>query len=296
MTREPGSLLSAAVATRTQELPRDIATVVACALAEDLGSGDLTAGLLDARRSVTAEIVIKDRGVLCGCGWLAEVFKQLDASVKIEWSRGDGELLEPNTVVCRLHGPAPALLSGERTALNFLQTLTATATAARRFADEVRGTQARILDTRKTIPGLRSAQKYAVRCGGALNHRQGLFDAVLIKENHIAAHGGVAETVRLAHALAGSVLVEVEVENLGQLREALATTAERLLLDNFTLAELRDAVAIRDAQPGPRKELEASGGVVLENVRSIAETGVDWISVGAITKNVSAADFSMRIV
>lgn len=281
--------------TEAPDLPGDIASVVSRALAEDIGSGDLTAGLL-AERNVAAEVVLKEHAVLCGTAWFDEVFRQLDDSVAIEWRHSDGAVLEPETVVCRLTGPARALLSGERTALNFLQTLSSTATAARSFAAAVEGTAARILDTRKTVPGLRSAQKYATRRGGAVNHRHGLYDAVLIKENHIAAHGSVAETVRLAHELAGEVLIEVEVENLEQLREALDTDAERLLLDNFTLSMLREAVAIRDAHPGLRKELEASGGIDLANVRAVADTGVDWISVGAITKNVSATDFSMRIV
>jgi nicotinate-nucleotide pyrophosphorylase (carboxylating) len=299
VSHAPGSFSSGAVGRDpTDDSPpvAEIEAIVERALAEDIGSGDLTAGLLDAQRRETAEVVLKEQAVLCGTAWFDAVFRRLDASIEIEWRHRDGTLLEPGTVVCRLAGPVRPLLSGERTALNLLQTLTGTATAARRYAAAVEGTGARILDTRKTLPGLRAAQKYAVRCGGAVNHRQGLYDAVLIKENHIAAHGTVAETVRLAHALADEVLVEVEVENLDQAREALETGADRLLLDNFTRPMLRAAVALRDAHGGPRKELEASGGIELASVREIAATGVDWISVGAITKDLDAADFSLRIV
>lgn len=212
----------------------------------------------------------------------------------MRWAHDDGARIARDTIVCKLSGPARALLTGERTALNFLQTLSGTATAAKRFADAVRGTAARILDTRKTLPGLRSAQKYAVRCGGAHNHRQGLYDAILVKENHIAALGSIEAAVRSARAQAPSVLLEVEVEDLEQLRAALATTADRIMLDNFDLENLREAVAIRNAHKGHRKELEASGNIDLDNVRAVAETGVDWISTGAITKHVKATDYSMR--
>ena len=277
-------------------LPADIAEVVALALAEDLGTGDVTASLIEATRHATAQVLVRAATVLCGTAWFDEVFRQVDPSIEVRWRHTDGAVLEPGTIVCELTGPASAMLSGERTALNFLQTLSGTATAAHRFATAVRGTRARILDTRKTLPGLRSAQKYAVRCGGAHNHRQGLFDAILVKENHIAALGSVGEAVRRARAQAPSLLVEIEVETLEQLREALDTQADRLLLDNFTLDELRQAVAMRDARGGERKELEASGGIDINGVRAVADTGVDWISIGGITKHVRAADYSMRFV
>lgn len=277
-------------------MPPDVADVVARALAEDLGSGDITAALIDPRYTAHAEVRLREAAVLCGTAWFDEVFRQIDAAVAVRWLRGDGAHLPADTVVCELSGPARALLSGERTALNLLQTLSGTASAARRHTQAVAGTGARILDTRKTLPGLRSAQKYAVRCGGALNHRKGLFDAVLIKENHIAAVGSLAETVRLARASQPSVLIEVEVESLAELDAALETSADRLMLDNFSLEALRDAVERRDAHPGARKELEASGNVEIDNVRAIAETGVDFVSVGAITKHVHATDFSMRFV
>lgn len=274
-------------------LPPDIPEVVARALAEDLGSGDLTAALVDADLETSARVTVKEAAVLCGSAWFDEVFRQLDAGTEVQWHYRDGDRLQSGDVVCRLSGRARALLSGERTALNLLQTLSGTATAAEAFAQAVTGTAARILDTRKTLPGLRLAQKYAVRCGGAHNHRIGLFDAVLIKENHVAAVGGIRQAVERARQQAGSVLVEVEVETLEQLREALDTSADRLMLDNFSTRQLRDAVALRDRHEGPRKELEASGNVTIEALRAIAETGVDWISVGAITKNLRAIDFSM---
>ena len=239
---------------------------------------------------------MRERAVLCGTAWFDEVFLQIDARVAVRWLHSDGTRLDPDTIVCTLAGPVRALLTGERSALNFLQTLSGTATAASRFADAVRGTPARILDTRKTLPGLRSAQKYAVSCGGAYNHRHGLYDAVLIKENHIAALGSIDAAVHRARAQSPSLLIEIEVENLEQLRAALETSVDRIMLDNFELEELRAAVATRNAHAGKRKELEASGNIDLDNVRAVAETGVDWISTGAITKHVQATDYSMRFV
>jgi len=232
--------------------------------------------------------------MLCGQAWFDETFRQLDPAIAIDWSCSDGDRLSAGTRVCRLEGSARAILTGERTALNFLQTLSATATAAARFVDAVAGTSARVLDTRKTIPGLRAAQKYAVRCGGALNHRLGLFDAILIKENHIVALGSIDAAMARARAPEVS-LVEVEVETLEQVERALASGADRLLLDNFPLEMIREAVLLRD-RSSPRKKLEASGGVSLGNVRAIAETGVDYVSVGIMTKSVAAVDFSLRIV
>lgn len=234
--------------------------------------------------------------MLCGTAWFDEVFRQMDAAVVVDWRHADGQRLDAGMVVCTLTGPARAILSGERTALNFLQTLSGTATAAAAFVDATDGTSARILDTRKTLPGLRSAQKYAVACGGACNHRMGLFDAILIKENHVAAAGGIGEAVRRARRQSGGVLVEVEVESLDELREALGTNADRVMLDNFSIEDLHAAVAMRDGHSGARKELEASGGITLERIAEIAATGVDWISVGAMTKDLTATDFSMRFV
>lgn len=277
-------------------LPGDIREAVARALAEDVRDRDISAALVAAADHAVAEVTIEERAILCGTVWFDEVFRQLDTSVTVRWQAEDGQELRARSFVCRVSGPARALLSGERTALNFLQTLSATATSAHRFAQAVHGTGARILDTRKTLPGLRTAQKYAVRCGGAFNHRAGLFDAVLIKENHIAALGGVAAAVKLAIRSTTGVPVFVEVEDLEQLGEALETDANRVLLDNLALDDLREGVRIRDAHQGGRMELEASGGVDIETVRAIAETGVDWISVGAITKNLSAINFSMRFV
>ncbi|HEY7673489.1 MAG TPA: carboxylating nicotinate-nucleotide diphosphorylase [Gammaproteobacteria bacterium] len=278
------------------KLTDDIAAAVTRALAEDIGSGDVTAALIDEKLRAEARVVARESAVLCGAAWFDEVFRQIDSRVAVRWLHNDGARIDPDTIVCTVEGPARALLTGERTALNFLQTLSGTATAASRFAEAVRGTSARILDTRKTLPGLRAAQKYAVRCGGAYNHRQGLYDAILIKENHIAAVGSIETAVSRARAQAPSLLLEIEVENIEQLRAALETAADRILLDNFEPAELREAVAIRNAHKGKRKELEVSGNIDLDNVRTVAETGVDWISTGAITKNVRATDYSMRFV
>jgi nicotinate-nucleotide pyrophosphorylase (carboxylating) len=280
---------------KRSELPEDLAAVVRRALDEDIGSGDVTAMLIEPDRLASARVTLRESAVLCGTAWFDEVFRQLDARVAVAWQHADGELLEGNTTVCALEGPARSLLSGERTAINFLQTLSATATAARRYVDAVAGTGARILDTRKTLPGLRSAQKYATRCGGATNHRFGLFDAVLIKENHIAAAGSLELAVARAREQAPELLVVVEVENLDETAAALGSAANRLLLDNFSLADLTRAVELRNRSGAPHKDLEASGGVSLETVREIAATGVDYISVGALTKDIRAVDFSMRI-
>jgi nicotinate-nucleotide pyrophosphorylase (carboxylating) len=258
------------------------------ALDEDVGDGDLTAGLLPADAGAEAEIVAREAAVLCGADWVDEVFRQLDARVTVEWLAADGARLEAGQVVCRLRGPARSILTGERCALNFLQTLSATATQAARYVDAVAGTGAVVLDTRKTIPGLRLAQKYAVRCGGAQNHRVGLFDAVLIKENHIRAAGSVAAALAAA-AAHSDVMVEIEVETLDELDQALAAGARRILLDNFDTATL--AAAVR--RTAGAAQLEASGGVDLDTVRGIAQTGVDYISVGQLTKHVIAVDYSL---
>ncbi len=273
-----------------------VSKAVAQALREDVGAGDLTAELIPADDTANARVIAREGCTLCGTAWFAEVFHQLDTDVTVHWHCTDGEAVTTGTDVCHLRGPARALLSGERTALNFLQTLSATATAARRYVDAVAGTGAKILDTRKTIPGLRAAQKYAVRCGGALNHRQGLYDAILIKENHIAAAGGLRQAVEASRQKTPSALLVTEVESLSELREALACEVDRVLLDDFSLEDMRQAVRVRDASDGPRVALEASGGVGFDSIRKTALTGVDYISVGALTKHVRAVDFSMGLV
>jgi nicotinate-nucleotide pyrophosphorylase (carboxylating) len=277
-------------------LPPDIATVVSRALAEDLGAGDLTAALLRSDRHAIARVIARETATLCGRAWFDETFRQLDPRVRVAWLVDDAAVLAPNDVVCEVTGPARSIVTGERTALNFLQTLSGTATTVRALVDLVAGTGARILDTRKTLPGLRLAQKYAVRCGGGENHRIGLHDAILIKENHIAALGGVTEAVRAARRQSPHVMIEVEVETLDQLREALATDADRIMLDDFPVDAMREAVALRNASSGKRQEIEASGSVNADSLRAIAATGVDFVSIGALTKHVRAIDFSMRFV
>jgi len=266
---------------------------VAAALAEDVGAGDLTASLVDADAVVGAQIIARESLVLCGEDWVNEVFRQLDDSIIIDWYIGDGGRAEAGDIICKLVGPATTLLTGERTALNFLQTLSSTATLTAAYVDAVEGTKARVLDTRKTIPGLRLAQKYAVTCGGGLNHRTGLFDAILIKENHIKSAGGITAALRAAGDLDADVLIEVEVENHEELLEALDAGAQRVLLDNFSIDELQKAVETNQEYGYVAAELEASGNVTLATIREIAETGVDYISTGALTKNVEAADLSM---
>jgi len=273
--------------------PAQVSADVRTALAEDIGTGDLTAALVPEHQYATATIISRQWAIVCGQAWVEEVFRQLDGSVTIEWLIAEGGETGPDAVISRLKGPARSLLTGERTALNFLQLLSGTASAARRCVDAVQGTRVRILDTRKTIPGLRLAQKYAVRCGGAVNHRIGLFDAVLIKENHIVAAGGIQAAVAAALGSPAEVLIEVEVETLEQTRQALASGAQRLLLDNFSLEEMRDAVVLRDGL-NPAVELEASGSITTGMLREVAETGVDFISIGSLTKNVKAIDLSMR--
>jgi nicotinate-nucleotide pyrophosphorylase (carboxylating) len=259
-------------------------------LAEDIGTGDITAQLISEDTQATASVVCREAAVLCGQAWFDAVFAQLDPEIKIEWYFQDGNWLAKDAVLCQLNGPARALLTGERTALNLLQTLSATATQARRYADAINGTGCRILDTRKTLPGLRLAQKYAVRCGGCHNHRLGLYDAILIKENHIAAAGSIATAVAMAKART-ALLIEVEVENLHEFEQAVAAKPHRIMLDNFSIADMQTAVAINQHPI----ELEASGNITLETIRNIAETGVDFISIGALTKNINAIDLSMRI-
>ncbi len=265
------------------------------ALAEDVGAGDLTADLIDAGRLAGATIIARGALVVAGSAWVDEVFRQLDPEVLIDWYIDDGRNAEQHDVICKLIGNARVLLTGERTALNFLQTLSATATATAAYVEAVAGTGTRILDTRKTLPGLRLAQKYAVRVGGGINHRIGLYDAILIKENHIRSAGGIAAALEAVTKLdlAPGTLVEIEVESLAELEAALDAGARRILLDNFALAELRAAVELNRHYGDRAAELEASGNVTLQTVRDIAETGVDYISCGAITKNIAAADLSL---
>jgi len=273
------------------DLGAEIESNVRRALAEDIGTGDITAQLIPAERLAYASVITRERAVISGSAWVDGVFRQLDPRVAVHWQVVDGEQVEAGRVLFQLEGPARALLSGERTALNFLQTLSGVATRCRHYADLVEGTGVRLLDTRKTLPGLRLAQKYAVTCGGCHNHRIGLYDAFLIKENHIAACGGIAEAIAAAHRIAPGKPVEVEVESLGELEQALAAGVDIVMLDELSLDDMRTAVAINAG----RAKLEASGGISDETLRSIAETGVDYISIGALTKHVQAIDLSMRL-
>ena len=263
-------------------------------LQEDVGSGDLTAELIPGNSIISATIITRDDMTMAGRPWVDEIFNQLDSQVSLEWAASEGDTVKASATICRLHGPARSILSGERAALNILQTLSATATATRIYVEAVAGTQCRILDTRKTIPGLRLAQKYAVRCGGGCNHRVGLFDAILIKENHIMSAGSIRAAIVAARNLHADMPVEIEVESWAELREALEANAERLLLDNFSLELLVQAVAINNAYSDAPVELEASGGLTIDDIAAVAKTGVDYISVGAITKNIVAIDLSMR--
>ncbi|KPK54282.1 MAG: nicotinate-nucleotide pyrophosphorylase, partial [Gammaproteobacteria bacterium SG8_31] len=270
------------------EPPADIDLTVRRALEEDVGDGDITASLVPPGATATATLLSRESAVVCGAPWFERVFEILDPKVRIRWQVSEGESIEPDTLLCTLEGNARALLTGERTALNFLQTCSGTATAARRFANAIAGTSCRILDTRKTLPGLRAAQKYATACGGVTNHRMGLFDGVLIKENHLIACGGIRQAVETARASAPDLPVEVEVESLDECRDALDAGADILMLDNFSLPDMREAVALNRRRGDKAALLEASGNVELERLPEIAATGVDFISVGAITKHVRA--------
>jgi len=276
----------------TPSLPHDLVETVRCALAEDIGSGDITAQLVAKDKQAQARIISREPAIMCGQAWVNEVFKQIDANVKITWLVNDGDAIAADQELCRIQGNARSLLTGERTALNFIQTLSATASQAHTYTQRIADTTTRILDTRKTIPCLRTAQKYAVVCGGGKNHRIGLFDAFLIKENHIAAAGSIAAAVKVARQLAADLPVEVEVENLREVQQALDAKADILLLDNFSISLLSEAVALTQQ----RAKLEASGDITLDNVREVALTGVDFISIGAITKHVRATDLSMRFI
>ncbi|GJA53135.1 nicotinate-nucleotide diphosphorylase [Aeromonas caviae] len=284
-------------------LQQDIRRAVRAALLEDLGdaltaldqpdaSADITAQLIPADRISTARVITREAGVFCGQPWVDEVFAQLGGEVKVEWKVQDGERLAPNQELFRLHGPARVLLTGERNALNFVQTLSGVATLTARYVAELEGTDCRLLDTRKTLPGLRSAQKYAVTCGGGKNHRIGLFDAYLIKENHILACGGIAEAISEARRLNPDKPVEVEVESLAELEQALAARADIVMLDNFDIPMMQEAVRLNQG----RAKLEVSGNVTLDTLAGYAATGIDFISVGALTKHVRALDLSMRFM
>ncbi len=272
-------------------MKKHIQTLVETALAEDIGSGDLTAQLIPEAASAHAQLISRDVAILCGRPWFDAVFAELDKSVELVWRAAEGDNLEPDQTLCELRGNARSILTAERTAINLLQTLSGTATTTRKYVDQLEGLNTRVLDTRKTIPGMRLAQKYACKIGGAVNHRIGLYDGVLIKENHIRAAGSIAEAMHQAlENISHGRLLEVEVENLNELCEALDAGARRILLDNFSLEQLREAVAIRPEQV----EFEASGNVSLETLREIAQTGVDFISVGALTKHLHAVDYSLQ--
>lgn len=270
-------------------LDEELLHTVQIALAEDIGSGDITAALVPEHLSTRATVISRESAIVCGMAWFNAVFAELDCRITVEWLVHDGDAIQRDQPLCRLSGPARPLLSGERTALNFLQTLSATATVSRRYAESVADLPVRILDTRKTIPGLRNAQKYAVRVGGCHNHRSGLYDGILIKENHIAAAGSISRAVTQARAGNPGMPVEIEIENASQLLQALDAGADRLLLDNHSIPELSAAVKTVDG----RAKLEASGGITLKNVREVALTGVDYISTGSLTKDINAIDLSM---
>ncbi|NOZ52772.1 MAG: carboxylating nicotinate-nucleotide diphosphorylase [Gammaproteobacteria bacterium] len=277
-------------------LTQYITDTVDIALQEDIGDGDITAALIPAGAMSTAQIISREPATLCGKDWCNEVFRQLDGDIQINWQVSDGSQVLKNQVLCELQGSSRHLLTGERTALNFLQTLSGTASLSKRYAQAVQGTGAKVLDTRKTIPGLRIAQKYAVKCGGCYNHRLGLYDGVLIKENHIQATGSIAAAVsaimQKAKSNNNTMLIEMEVESLMQLQQALDAGVKRVLLDNMSITDLKKAVKINQG----RAKLEASGGINLDNIHSVALTGIDYISVGLLTKNVHAVDLSMRFI
>jgi len=274
-----------------QELLDSIEQSVSLALSEDVGSGDITARLIDEKAIASARVITRENAVLCGTAWVDAVFRQVDPTVKVTWHYEDGQQVLENSVLFSLEGPARSILTGERCALNFLQTLSATATKSAAYAKMVAHTDVKLLDTRKTIPGLRLAQKYAVKCGGCFNHRIGLYDAFLIKENHIMACGSIAKSISEARAIAPTMPVEVEVESIGELKEALKAGSDIVMLDNFSILSLTQAVELNRGQA----KLEASGGITLDTLTPIAETGVDFISIGTLTKDCKSIDLSMRI-
>ena len=273
-------------------LPKDIASVVRNALEEDVGDGDITASLIPAETNTAASVICREPAILCGTAWFEQTFHQLSDECIVTWNKYDGDPIEANDAICRLEGPARALVTGERSALNFLQTLSGTATATRDYVKRLDGTNVTLLDTRKTIPGLRGAQKYAVLCGGGQNHRIGLFDGILIKENHIAAAGSISAAIAAMRSNYPELTIEIEVETIAQMEPAIGAGANMLLLDNFSNEDLRKAVVLA----AERVKLEASGGFEFDGIRAVAETGVDFISVGALTKHLKAIDFSMRFI
>lgn len=293
MAPKPHDILDFTMPDAFHALEEIVTQDVTRALAEDVGPGDLTARLVPADRAANARLMTRQDGVLCGIEWFNRTFEELDPDAEIFWHHRDGDDIVAGSSLCELEGSARALLTGERTAINFVQLLSGIATGTRAFVRAIEGTKARILDTRKTLPGLRLAQKYAVATGGGTNNRIGLYDGILIKENHIHAAGGLAQAIRIArHDVEPGMMLQVEVETLDQLKQAIDAGAKLILLDNFDLARMREAVKVAAG----RAELEASGGVSLENVRAIAETGVDRISVGSLTKHVDALDLSMRFI
>jgi len=271
------------------KIPADLALTVQQALKEDIGTGDLTSQLLPQDKISSAKVICRENAIMCGIPWFNEVYRQLDSGFQISWHVNDGDLLKKDTVICELNGSARTMVTGERAALNFIQLLSSTATISNEYVQLIKGTNTQLLDTRKTIPGLRTAQKYAVACGGGKNHRMGLYDAILIKENHISASGSIADAYKCALQIHDNV--EIEVETLNELQQALDAGAKQILLDNFDLDMMRQAVKLNAGQ----SKLEVSGSVTRETIKSFADTGVDYISVGALTKNVRAIDFSMRI-
>jgi nicotinate-nucleotide pyrophosphorylase (carboxylating) len=277
---------------KNMNLQQHIVKDIELALKEDVGSGDISALLIDENKLLRTRLLVREEAILCGTAWFEQAFKQCDEGIHLDWQAQDGDRVSAESVVCRISGPARAILTAERTALNFLQTLSGTATTTRYYVDKISQTKCRILDTRKTIPHLRLAQKYAVTCGGGLNHRIGLFDAYLIKENHLAACGSIRQAVERGRALHSDKLLEVEVETLEQLQQALEANVDRALIDNFSLEEMKQAVKMTSNQI----QLEASGNITDESLFNIANTGVDFISIGALTKHVRAIDFSLRFL
>ncbi|WP_127470941.1 carboxylating nicotinate-nucleotide diphosphorylase [Thiomicrorhabdus aquaedulcis] len=268
----------------------NLSTTVASALQEDVGAGDLTAQLIASNTQANAKIVCREAAIICGRPWFEEVFRQIDASIQIDWHITEGQAVAANQLICTLQGSARAILTAERTALNFLQTLSATATVTAQYVAQLKNTHTQLLDTRKTLPGLRLAQKYAVKCGGGCNHRMGLYDAILIKENHIMAAGGIAQAVNLAKTLHPGVSIEVETENLAEVKQALMAGANIIMLDNFSYEQMHAAVMLVSGQA----KLEVSGNVEIDQLAHLAKTGVDFISSGALTKHIKAIDLSMR--
>jgi nicotinate-nucleotide pyrophosphorylase (carboxylating) len=277
---------------KNMNLQQHIVNDIELALKEDVGSGDISALLIDENKLLSTRLLVREEAILCGTAWFEQAFKQCDEGIHLDWQAQDGDRVSADSVLCRISGPARAILTAERTALNFLQTLSGTATTTRYYVDKISQTKCRILDTRKTIPHLRLAQKYAVTCGGGLNHRIGLFDAYLIKENHLAACGSIRQAVERGRALHPGKLLEVEVETLEQLQQAIEANVDRALIDNFSLEEMKQAVKMTSNQI----QLEASGNITDESLFNIANTGVDFISIGALTKHVRAIDFSLRFL